>query len=317
MVYRVLFMGTPDFAVPSLKALIESDEFKVVGVATRPDKPAGRGRKLKSSPVKALATEHGIPVFQPKSLRKDKDAVNSLAATRPDVIVVAAYGLILPPDVLSIAPHGSINVHASLLPRWRGAAPVAAAILAGDRETGVSIMLMDEGLDTGPVLAQRKVPIERTDTTGSLTAKLALVGAELLIETLPKWIAGGIVPQPQDDSLATYAPMIRKEAGKMDWSKSALVLEREVRAYNPWPGSYTWWKGKLLRVHRADVGDSTESAVVGKVVRWYEGAAVVCGQGVLVLKEVQLEGKKPMDVRSFLNGHRDFIGSVLGERRDG
>ena len=318
MTYRVLFMGTPEFSVPTLEMLIESEEFQVVGVATRPDKPAGRGRKLKSSPVKLVAVKHGIPVFQPRSLRKDKEAVEAIASTRPDVIVVAAYGLILPPDVLSIAPRGSLNVHASLLPRWRGAAPIPAAILAGDRETGVTIMLMDEGLDTGPILAQRSTRIAPDDTTGSLTERLSVLGAELLKETLPKWIGGGIVPEPQDDARATYAPMIRKDAGLIDWGKSAEIIEREVRAYTPWPGSYTFWKGRRLQILEAEIGDSTESAVVGTVVDWGKGrVAVVCGVGVLVLKKVKLEGKKPVDARSFLNGHRDFVGSVLGGRSDG
>jgi methionyl-tRNA formyltransferase len=311
--HKVLFMGTPEFAVITLEALIASPEYDVVAVATRADKPAGRGRKLRPSPVKEMALEHGIPVFQPRSLRKDPDAVAALAATEPDVIVVAAYGLILPKSVLEIPRHGCINVHASLLPRWRGAAPIAAAILAGDEVTGITIMLMDEGMDTGPILAQAREPIRPTDTTGSLSERLATLGARLLMETLPRWIAGEIESLPQDDSRATRAPMIRKGQGRIDWHKPADVLEREVRAYQPWPGSFTSWRGKNLKVLEAGVSRDMAEGEPGTVVQVEDGVGAVTGNGVLLLRRLQLAGKKPVEAASFLRGYRDFVGSVLGK----
>ncbi len=312
--HRVLFMGTPDFAVPILQALIESPEYDVVGVATRVDKPAGRGRKLRPSPVKEAAQAHGIPVFQPRSLRKDPDAVRALADTGPDVIVVAAYGLILPKSVLEIPPYGCVNVHASLLPRWRGAAPITAAILAGDEVTGITIMLMDEGMDTGPLLAQAKERILATDTTGSLSTRLADLGARLLLNTLPHWIAGDVEPEPQDDAAATYAPRIRKEQGRIVWEKPAELLEREVRAYQPWPGSFTTWQGRHMKVLEAAVDhDGAPQAQPGTVLEADRGVGVATGEGVLLLRRVQLAGKKPVDIESFLRGQRGFVGSVLGE----
>ncbi len=313
MAHKVLFMGTPEFSVPTLQALIASPEYEVVAVATRADKPAGRGRKLRPSPVKALALEHGIPVFQPRSLRKDPDAVAALAATAPDVIVVAAYGLILPKSVLDVPRHGCINVHASLLPRWRGASPIAAAILAGDEVTGITIMLMDEGMDTGPILSQAEEPILSTDTTGSLSERLSHLGARLLMETLPRWIAGELSPAPQDDALATYARMIKKAQGQIDWQKPAAVLEREVRAYQPWPGSFTTWRGKNLKILEAGVVQKAADGEPGTVVETEAGVGVVTGEGVLLLRRVQLAGKKPVDVDSFLRGHRGFVRSVLGK----
>ena len=312
--HKVLFMGTPDFAVPILQALIESPEYDVVAVATRVDKPAGRGRKLRPSPVKEVAQADGIPVFQPRSLRKDPDAVLALAETGPDVIVVAAYGLILPKSVLEIPPYGCINVHASLLPRWRGAAPVAAAILAGDEVTGITIMLMDEGMDTGPLLAQVEEPILPTDTAGSLSTRLAGLGARLLLDTLPRWIAGGVEPEPQDDAAATYAPRIKKEQGRIVWEKPAELLEREVRAYQPWPGSFTTWQGRRLKVLEAAVDhDGAPQAQPGTVLEADRGVGVATGDGVLLLRRVQLAGKKPVDIESFLRGQRGFVGGVLGE----
>ncbi len=313
MSYRVLFMGTPDFAVPTLQALIASPEYEVVAVATRVDKPAGRGRRLRPSPVKEVALEHGIPVFQPRSLRKDPDAVAALAATEPDLIVVTAYGLILPKSVLDIPRHGCVNVHASLLPRWRGASPIAAAILAGDEVTGITIMLMDEGMDTGPILAQAREPIMPTDTTGSLAHRLSSLGARLLMETLPRWVAGEIEPTPQDDASATYAPMIKKEQGRIDWGKPATVLEREVRAYQPWPGSFTTWRGKLLKVLGATASPEPAGGEPGSVVQVADGVGVATGEGTLLLRRLQMAGKKPTDVESFLRGHREFVGSVLGK----
>src|SRR5579883_1685780 len=252
---RVLFMGTPNFAVPSLRALAEhtalgqpcSAGLDIVGVVTRPDKTAGRGRQMVYSPVKEYALQQGLAVYQPGSLRKP-EAQALLTSLHPDVISVAAFGQILPPEVLRLPPHGCLNVHASLLPRHRGASPISAAILAGDEETGVTIMQMDPGLDTGPMLRARALPIERSDTTGTLTEKLSQVGAELLIEVLPAWIAGTLQATPQDDAAATYAPMLEKEAGRIDWRKPAEQLWREVRAYNPWPISTALLGGEPLQI---------------------------------------------------------------------
>ncbi|MFW6164513.1 MAG: methionyl-tRNA formyltransferase [Planctomycetota bacterium] len=237
---RIVFMGTPDFAVPSLTAL--HDAHHVVGVVTQPDRPAGRGRDLHQSAVKRAAVERGLPVFQPPSLRTP-EAVARLAEWKPEVIVVAAFGQILTEEVLELPPYGCLNVHASLLPRWRGAAPVAAAILAGDEVTGVTIMKMDAGLDTGPILAQRREPIRADDTRTALTQRLSLLGAELLAETLPAYLAGELVPQPQDDE-ATLAERLRKADGRLDWSRPALVLDRKIRAFTPWPGTFTFWQGR-------------------------------------------------------------------------
>jgi len=311
MTTRVIFMGTPDFAVPSLAALLASG-YDVVGVATQPDRPAGRGRKLSGSPVKRFADEHGLTVLQPTTLRSP-EPLAALSALAPDVIAVAAYGLILPQSVLGIPPHGCLNVHGSLLPKHRGAAPIPAAILAGEDETGVTIMLMDAGMDTGPVLSQATCAIGPQDTAGTLTGKLAELGASLLTETLPRWLADEIVPQPQDDELASYAPMIRKADGRMNWTLSAEQIARLVQAYQPWPGSMTFWNGKPLKLLRVQA--HPEEAVdgpQGRVVARGDGAAVVTGQGLLLLEELQLAGKRALPIGDFLRGRRGFIGSVLG-----
>jgi methionyl-tRNA formyltransferase len=305
---RVVFMGTPEFALPTLALL--ADRYQLVGVYTRRDKPAGRGQEVALSPVKEYALARGLPLYQPGTLRK-AEPVAELRALEPDLIVVAAFGLILPQEVLDIPRHGCLNVHASLLPRWRGAAPVAAAILAGDAETGCTMMRMDAGVDTGPILAQKAMPIASGDTTGNLTLKLAQLGAELLAVTLPRWLGREIAPQPQDETHATYAPMARKEDGKLEWARPADFLARQVRACQPWPGAYTTWKGQLLKVWRAHALH-VESAGSGSVVAWEGGAAVGAGEGLLALDEVQLAGRRPAAMAEFLRGARGFIGSVLG-----
>lgn len=308
---RIVFMGTPEFAVPALLAL--TVHHQVVGVVTRPDRPAGRGQKLLPSPVKKAALARGLPLFQPETLRP-AEAVAHLAEWQPEVIVVAAFGQILRPEVLELPPHGCLNIHASLLPRWRGAAPIPAAILAGDATTGVTLMLMDEGLDTGPILAQTECPIAPDDTTATLTARLAEMGARLLIETLPAWLAGEIQPQPQDHSLATYCRPLGKENSLLDWSRPAADLDRQVRACNPWPGAYTTWQGqqlKVLRAHPHPTWLGTEPP--GMVVALPDGIGVATGQGLLELLEVQLAGKKPLAVGPFARGQRGFIGGRLGK----
>jgi methionyl-tRNA formyltransferase len=305
-------MGTPEFAVPALKAL--DDAFEVVGVVTQPDRPCGRGRRVVSSPVKDLALARALPIFQPCSLRTE-EAVGRLAAWKADVFVVAAFGHILRQDVLDLPPHGCINVHASLLPRWRGAAPVAAAILSGDESTGVTIMKMDAGLDTGDVLAQRVELIAAEDTRQTLEERLALLGAPLLVEVLPLYIDGDLEPRSQPDDGVTLAPCLTREDGLLNWERPAVELDRRVRAFVPWPGTYTSWRGRRLKILRAvPVPGWRGDAPPGTVIPCEAGAAVATGEGVLRLQTVQLAGKRPMDISAFLQGQREFVGSRLAER---
>ena len=305
-------MGTPEFAVPTLEALDDAQD--IVGVVTQPDRPRGRGRKLRPSPVKRVALERELPLFQPKTLRKP-DSVAQLASWEPDVIVVAAFGQILTIEVLDLPPHGSINVHASLLPRWRGAAPVAAAIMAGDEITGVTIMRMDEGLDTGPILTQREEPILPHDTRASLSERLSTIGAELLIETLPSYLAGDIEPRPQDPERASYANQLRKAEGRLDWSRPAVELERKIRALTPWPGTFTTLNGKRFKVLDGSVmPEWSGEAPPGTIVAVDGGVAVATGEGALRLEKVQLAGKRPMEIQAFLCGHRECVDARLGEK---
>lgn len=306
---RIVFMGTPEFAVPVLDALTRTTH-RIVGVYTRPDQPAGRGKQLRTSPVKQLAEKHGLPVFQPPTLRKP-EFIAPLRELAPDVIIVAAYGLILPPDVLAIPPRGCVNTHASLLPRYRGAAPITAAILAGDQETGITLMQMDAGLDTGAILAQRAIPIADSDTTGTLTPKLAELATALMIETLPRILGGEIVPQPQDDSRATLCKTIRKEAGLIDWTLPAIEIERRVRAFNPWPSAFTFWNNMQLKVLHAQATPTRIPSEPGRVTMAQDDIAVVTGAGALILHEVQLAGKRAMRIEEFSRGQRDFVGAIL------
>ena len=304
-------MGTPEFALPALVGLV-SGGHEVLAVYTQPDKPAGRGRSLVSSAVKKAALDYGLPVWQPPSLRQPEE-VERLASLRPEVIVVAAFGLLLPQSILDIPPLGCLNIHPSLLPRHRGPSPVAAAILAGDEITGVSIMLLDKGMDTGPLLAQQQVPVSPEDTTGSLTAKLAQLGGQFLMQTMPLWFEGKLTPQPQDSEKATYSKLITKEEGKIDWQRPAIELWRKVKAFQPWPGCYTTWQGKLLKIMetiplpgggepgRVIAIEETQGAPVG----------VQAGEGVLGLLQVQLEGKRAMSAEEFVRGQRGFIGALL------
>ncbi|PJF48795.1 MAG: methionyl-tRNA formyltransferase [Chloroflexi bacterium] len=310
---RVIFMGTPSFAVPALSALIEAN-YDIVAVVTQPDAPAGRGRQIQSPPVKALALQHRLQVMQPDSLRPPS-VVAELRALAPDVIIVAAFGQILRPEVLALPPHGCLNIHASLLPRWRGASPVSAAIAAGDAVTGVTLMLMEAGLDSGPIIAQRPEPIRPDDTTGSLTERLARLGAALLIETLPAWLAGAIVPQRQDESRVTLAGRLKKEDGRLDWSRSAEALERHVRAMSPWPSAFTTWQGRQMKVLRAAIAAAACAPGLppGGVSVDRSGVYVRCGDGALRLLEVQMEGKPAMEAAAFARGHPNLAGSTLGQ----
>lgn len=310
---KIVFMGTPEFAVPSLTALIESD-YEVVGVVTQPDRPKGRGKQIMPSPVKRVAEAAGLPVLQPKSL-KDEAAFQALVNLAPDFIVVAAFGQILRANVLALPPHGCLNVHASLLPRWRGAAPVAAAIRAGDAESGVTLMQMNEGLDTGPMIAKRTIPLTASHTAETLTAELAELGAALLIETLPAWLAGDLTSKPQDDRLATYAPRLQKEEGAIDWTQSAVEIERQVRAFYPWPGTFTEGPAgpfKILAVALSPEVAAPAGTLPGTVFKHNRQVHLVTGLGTLQLVTVQPSGKKEMPAEAMLNGQPNLWGTRLG-----
>jgi len=306
---RILFAGTPDFSVPPLRALLASGH-DVAGVYTQPDRPAGRGRQLAVSPVKALALEHGVPVHQPASLRSAEEA-QALEAVGADLMVVVAYGLLLPQRVLDAPRLGCVNIHASLLPRWRGAAPIQRAVLAGDAETGITIMRMEAGLDTGPMLLVRRLPIARDETGGSLHDKLSVLGAEALMAALPGIAAGTLVPQPQDEALATYARKLNKGEALIDWTSPALAIERQVRAFNPWPVAETRLDGEALRVWRARAIDGS-GGVAGTVVAVSgDGIDVATGEGRLRILDLQPPGRRVMSARDYLNA-RNLAGAVLG-----
>lgn len=307
MTLKIIFMGTPDFAVPALKAL--NDHYEIVTVVTQPDKPKGRGRKTQPSPVKTLALAENLPILQPKTLR-DADVQAQLAALSPDLIVVAAFGQILPETVLNLPPHGCINIHASQLPRWRGAAPIAAAIRAGDAEAGVTLMKMDEGLDTGDIIRVKTIPIEAHHTRATLTDALSILGADLLIETLPDWLSGKITSQKQDNTLATFAPRLKKAEGHIDWQQSAIEIERHIRAFSPQPGTFSLWGDTRVKILAAQV-DAAGKAHAGEIVQNGKVIAVGTGDGLLTLTEIQPAGKRAMRALDFARGAKDFIGSRL------
>ncbi len=302
----IVFMGTPDFSVPILRQLIQ--HYTVIGVVTQPDRPAGRKQQIHISPIKQVALEHNIPVLQPEKLRR-AEAIAELKQWQPDVYAVAAFGQILPQSVLDIPKYGSINVHASLLPRWRGAAPIQAAIRAGDGESGVTIMKMDAGLDTGPMLKMRAIPIGTAETGQSLHDKLSTLGAELLMETLPDYLAGTITPQPQPEVDITYAPQVKKEEGNIDWGESAITIERLIRAFTPWPGTFSFFKGQQIKIISASAIEG--SSPVGSVVKMQDSIVVGTGNGLIKLQIVQLAGRKAMPVEEFIKGQADFIGTTL------
>jgi methionyl-tRNA formyltransferase len=300
-------MGSPAFALPPLDVLAEN--YDLVGVVTQPDRPAGRGRSLTSPPVKERAGQKGVPVIQPRRI-SSPEALSQLQAWSPDLIVVAAFGQILKPAVLDLPPKGCVNVHASLLPRWRGGAPIQAAILHGDQQTGISIMQMDPGLDTGPIISQEAIPIRPDDTGGSLDSRLAQLGANLLVTTLPRFLTGDIQPQPQSEDLATYAPLLKKQDGALDFEETAIALERRVRAFNPWPATFTIWKGqniKILAARAAQWPDNDISGLApGDHTSYGEWPAIMTHDGLLVLERVQPAGKKPLAGDNFLRGARDW-----------
>lgn len=305
---RIVFAGTPDFALASLKALVASDRAPVA-VLTQPDRPAGRGKKLTASPVKQYAEQQGIPVLQPVTLR-GAEAAAELKALRPDVLIVAAYGLILPQNVLDIPSHGCLNVHASVLPRWRGAAPIQAAILAADEKTGVSLMAMTAGLDCGPVFHVDEITIGDEESAGELHDRLAALGATALVEYLDDILAGDMTAAEQDESLATYAPKIEKQDAAIDWSLPAAELARRVRAYSPFPGSFFFAGDARIKVWRATAVDG--SAEPGTVLQSDpDGVVIACGSGALHLDELQLPGKRRATAREFA-GQLDLSGARLG-----
>jgi methionyl-tRNA formyltransferase len=307
---RIVFFGTPEFAVPSLRALLAAAD-PVVGVVCQPDKRAGRGQHVSAPPVKQVAREAGVPIFQPAKLR-NPEVLETLRRWAPDLIVVAAYGRILPTAVLDLPAHGCINVHASLLPKFRGAAPIQWAILRGEEVTGVTIMQMNERMDAGDILLQRETPIGREETYGELQTRLADIGAPALMETIAHLHAGTLRAQTQREDEVVLAPMIKKADGRIDWTQSALTIARRVRAFNPWPSAFTHLDGKLLKIHRAHVGVAGHAARPGCVVGVQGDLAVATGDGALVLDELQLEGRKRLPAAEFTRGGGIKVGTMLG-----
>lgn len=303
---NIIFAGTPDFAARHLQALINSHH-NVIAVYTQPDRPAGRGKKLTASPVKELALAHNIPVYQPGSLRKEP-AQQQLAALNADIMVVVAYGLILPKVVLDTPRLGCINVHGSILPRWRGAAPIQRALWAGDKETGVTIMQMDVGLDTGDMLLKTYLPIEDDDTSASLYEKLAQQGPDALLQALEALANGTLAAEKQDEALANYAEKLSKEEARLDWTKSATQLWQEVRAFNPWPVSYFEHQGNTIKVWQTQVSTTSSNAAPGTIISASKkGIEVATGDGVLTLLSMQLPGKKPLSVADILNARGEWF----------
>ena len=308
---NILFMGTPEFAVPCLKALIESSD-NVCGVVTQPDKPAGRGHRLTPPPVKVLAEEHGIPVFQPETL-KDFAFSEHLEKLNPELIIVVAYGKILPEYILKFSKYGCINMHASLLPKYRGAGPIQWSVLNGEEKTGVTSMLMEKGLDTGDMLLKCETAIGEYETASELHDRLMVMGADLLIETIEELKKGTLKPEKQDDKLSCYAPMISKEMAKIDWSKPAREVINLICGMNSWPVAHTDYLGEFMKVYRAVIGN-TAKGECGKIVSAdSKGLEVICGDGeTIIIDEVQFKGSKAMRVKDYLNGHEIKVGEILG-----
>ena len=308
---RVVFMGTPAFAVPALDALANAGH-DIVGVHTQPDRRSGRGRRVTAPPVKQAAMDRGLPVYQPASLRRDEGARREIESLEPDLIVVAAYGLFLPAETLAVPPLGALNIHPSLLPKHRGPSPVATAILEGDATTGVTVMQLDEGMDSGPIVAQRETDIGDEETAEELTSRLFDMGAELLADAIPLWNAGEISAKPQRESEATITRLLKREDGAIDWAGSAEYIARQLRAYYPWPGTFTHWNGRQLKIHEASAVAVDGMGEPGTVVEIPKGIGVVAGEGALLLLRVQMEGRQATDISDFVRGYRDFVGSRLG-----
>lgn len=298
---RVIFIGTGDIGVPTLQALLQSREHRVAGVVTQPDKPIGRAQGIESGPIKKAIAGTTMPILQPARI-KDRQAIDEISALKPEAVIVMAYGQIVPRDLLEIPSTACLNLHASLLPRWRGAAPIQAAIAAGDRETGITVMYVAEGLDTGDILLRRKIDISPTDTGGSLHDRLARIAPDALFDAL-RMLAKGIAPRiPQDNALATYAPKLTRDDGRIDWSESVEVIERKIRAFNPWPGAFMKLDGRNLKIFSASIAGL--SGEPGEILRSEKELVIAAGNGAVSLGEVQLEGKRRMRGAEFLRGHR-------------
>jgi len=308
--WNIVFFGTPDFAVPTLKALLKGPD-RVVAVVTQPDRGRGRGQRVIPSPIKKVALAHGLPSYQPDRV-KDPSFLEEVKKLQPELFVVVAYGQILPKSLLDIPKYGAINVHASLLPRFRGAAPISWALLKGEKLTGITTMMMDAGMDTGDILLQSEISIGERETFETLHDRLAELGAQLLKETIAGLKSGKITPVSQDHSGATYAPLIKKEDGRIDWSKEAEEIDRQVRAFNPWPGAYTQWEDRLLKVFGGEVGQGNPQGENGSI-SWLgtDVIEVKTGKGCYRIREVQLEGGRRLSVRDFLQGHRVRVGMVF------
>ncbi|MCK4553645.1 methionyl-tRNA formyltransferase [Candidatus Parcubacteria bacterium] len=306
---RTIFIGTPDFGIPAFRALVQDKQFDIIAVITNPDMPVGRKQILTPPPIKSEAIKHKIPVFQPKRIADLQSEIKNL---KPEIIIVIAYAQLIPEEILNLPKYDCINVHGSLLPKYRGAAVIQAPILNGDKQTGVTIMKMSKGLDTGPILAQAEIKIESYETGDSLYDKLSQLGADLLLDTLKKYIVGQIKLQPQDNAKASFISQLKKQDGLVDWSKTAVEIERFVRAMASWPSAWTWWKDKRLKITAVQQQPiAINSYKPGKTFIYNNGLAVQCGKDALIIKKLQLEGKKEMTTDEFLRGHRDFVGNVL------
>jgi methionyl-tRNA formyltransferase len=312
---RAVFMGSDSFSVPVLEALVEQGPqlepaVEVVAVVTQPDRPAGRGRKQRESAVKTLALERGWQILQPAKIRSES-AIQEFSSTAPELLVVASYGQILPDAVLNGPRHGSLNLHPSLLPKYRGPSPIVAPILQGEETTGTTLMLMSSRMDAGPIIAQRSAPIEAEETAGELETRLSLLSAELLLDTLPEWLGGRIEPSDQSEEAATYTNRIEKQDAEIDWSRCAEDLARQVRAFNPWPVAFTWWKGGQLRIFRARVADGAgePGTVIGEAL---DGILVGTGKGVLNVLELQLPGGRVLPARDVVRGRRELLEAHFG-----
>ncbi len=311
---RVVFMGTPDFAVPTLQTLLEHHE--VLAVVTQPDKRKGRGKAMQFTPVKEKALEYNIPVYQPVKVRNDEEFLATMKELNPDIIVVTAFGQILPESILNLPKYGCINVHASLLPKYRGAGPIQWAVINGEKESGVTIMYMEKGLDTGDMLEKVVVPLDPKETGESLHDKLSVAGNDILLKAMKAIEDGTAVREKQDDSMSTYAPMFDKAMGEIDWTKDAKELERLIRGLYPWPSAYTHFGTKVMKVFSADVVERQTKEVAGTIVEVTKDSIVVqAGNNCLALKEVQLEGKKRMEVKAFLLGYAIKVGEQFKKEK--
>jgi len=308
---RIIFMGTPQLAVPVLKALVEAGH-NLVGVYSQPDRQSGRGKRVQQTPVKEAALELELPVFQPASLSRDESARKELADLQPDLIVVAAYGLFLPEETFSLPRLKTLNVHPSLLPRYRGPSPVSTAILNGDDETGVTIIQLDEGMDSGPIVALLTTEIGPNEACDVLTDRLFRMGSQLLVDTILGWAKADISPEPQDESKVTITSRLSREDGLIDWTDSAEFIARKIRAYHTWPGTHTTWQGKTVKIIAGKSTSSSSAELPGTVVALDDGIGVTTGDGLLILDTLQMEGRRSATASDFVQGYKDFVGSRLG-----